>query len=265
MVMIVLSFAVFFQLFTLPTHYTTKKQQQLETTIAENKKAAAKKLEEAQKKAKQEKATDSSAPKSSTTAISTAATTTSSSSPAPAPVTLSPQDQAIATKYGISAEQLTRAKTMQLSAVGDSVILDALNQLTEVFPNVLMDGEVGRQLYTSPAVFQKLSDSGVLQDNVLISLGSNGPFTEAQFDNVMKVIGTTRHVFWINVREPKQEWQDEVNAMLTQMAAKYKNITLIDWYSVSKDHNDWFYDDQVHPTPDGSLFYAKLIIQSILK
>lgn len=271
----VVTLLVFIQLFTLPTNYVTANQKKLEDSIAANKKLAAEKLAAAKKKAlEKEKATAESSSSataetttSSTTASSTTASSTTASSAAPpaATVTLTAEQQATATKYSLTPEEIIKGQDMQVSAVGDSIILGSLDGLTEIFPNVLMDGEVGRQLYNSGPVFQSLIDQGVLQDNVVVSLGSNSPFSEAQFDSVMQIIGSTRRVFWLNINEPDQGVVTAVNTMLTQMAAKYANITLLDWNALSAGHDDWFYDDKIHPNPEGTIHYINLISKALLQ
>jgi len=31
------------------------------------------------------------------------------------------------------------------------------------------------------------------------------------------------------------------------------------------NHTDWFYDDNVHPNPDGSMYYTSFVAKEILK
>lgn len=172
-------------------------------------------------------------------------------------------DQAILNKYGLTADQGKKAQKLQLTAFGDSVILDAAADLKEVYPNVVVDGDVGRQLYTSETYIEELKKQNLLKDTVLIGLGTNGAFTEAQFDSLMSTLGD-RKIYWVNVRVPTKRWQNDVNAMLANMAKKYDNMTLIDWYTYSNNHSDWFYDDQVHPNPEGMKHYIRLVSEAIL-
>lgn len=167
-------------------------------------------------------------------------------------------------KYGLTEAQVKKAQKMELTAFGDSVMLDATSDLKEIFPNIIVDADIGRQLYASADLVKKLDEDGLLKKNVLVGLGTNGSFTEAQFDAFMKELGD-RNVYWVNVRVPTQRWQNDVNTMLTKMAEKYKNITLIDWYSLSNNHEDWFYEDRVHPNTDGMVYYCQLVSQTILK
>ncbi|MCJ2169441.1 acyltransferase family protein [Enterococcus durans] len=172
-------------------------------------------------------------------------------------------DQAILDKYELTVEQGKKAQKLQLTAFGDSVMLDAATDLKEVYPHVVVDGDVGRQLYASEPYIEELKKQNLLKDTVLIGLGTNGAFTEAQFDTIMSALGD-RKVYWVNVRVPTKRWQNDVNAMLADMVKKYDNLTLIDWYDYSNGHSDWFYDDQVHPNPEGMKHYIHLVSETLL-
>ncbi len=177
--------------------------------------------------------------------------------------TTSSVDKELLEKYDLTAAEGKKAQNLELTAFGDSVMLDAATDLKELFPNVVVDGDVGRQLYNSGPYIKELKKQGLLKDTLLIGLGTNGAFTEAQFDSLMSEIGD-RKVYWVNVQVPTKRWQNDVNAMLERMAEKYDNITLIDWYSYSKGQTSWFYDDQVHPNPEGMTHYIHLVTQAML-
>ena len=172
-------------------------------------------------------------------------------------------DQAVLDKYGLTAKQGKKAQKLELTAFGDSVMLDAATDLKELYPKVVVYGDVGRQLYASEPYIEELKKQNLLKDTVLIGLGTNGAFSESQFDSIMSALGD-RKVYWVNVRVPTKRWQNDVNALLAQMAKKYDNLTLIDWYDYSNSHNDWFYDDQVHPNPEGMKHYIHLVSETLL-
>ncbi|WP_404997599.1 acyltransferase family protein [Enterococcus gallinarum] len=235
---LLVSLVALYGIATAPVNYVDAQQQQLKENIAANKKAA----EQTQKKAN---------------GSDTESTGDNSSEATEA-------EQSVMEKYGLTEAQVKKAEELEITAFGDSVMLDATADLQEIFPKAVVDGDVGRQLYESPELIKALKEKDLLRDTVLIGLGTNGSFTETQFDNLMKEIGD-RKVYWINVRVPTQRWQNEVNSMLEKMAAKYDNMTLIDWYDLSNEHEEWFYEDRVHPNPDGMLQYCTLVSQAILQ
>lgn len=235
---LLVSLVALYGIATAPVNYVDAQQQQLKENIAANKKAA----EQTQKNAN---------------GSDTESTGDNSSKATEA-------EQSVMEKYGLTEAQVKKAEELEITAFGDSVMLDATADLQEIFPKAVVDGDVGRQLYESPELIKALKEKDLLRDTVLIGLGTNGSFTETQFDNLMKEIGD-RKVYWINVRVPMQRWQNEVNSMLEKMAAKYDNMTLIDWYDLSNEHEEWFYEDRVHPNPDGMLQYCTLVSQAILQ
>ncbi|WP_125708574.1 acyltransferase family protein [Companilactobacillus zhongbaensis] len=169
-------------------------------------------------------------------------------------------------KYGLSQFDLQRLKDLQLTGVGDSVMADGLNNFNQLFSdkNVVINAEVSRQLSESVDILQGYKDQGVLAPNVMVGLGTNGPFNDEQVAQVMKLVGPKRHVFWINVFVPTKPWEKPVNELLKKSQKKYKNLSVIDWNGYAKGHPDWFYDDQVHPNPDGSMYYSSFVVKEIL-
>lgn len=225
-----------------PTNKVDANQQALQKQIEQNKQAA--KKTEVQPSGSD--STDGSAPTEETT----------SSSEAP---------KSLGDKYNLSNREVTKAKNLKVTAFGDSVLLAGSKGLTEIFPNMVVDGEVGRQLKDSPPLLQALKDKGELNDTVLLSLGTNGAFSKDDFAQIMNVLGDKHEVFIINTHVPTRRWQNDVNANLQAASKEYKNVHLIDWYDFSNDHPDWFYDDQVHPNDVGSVHYCHLIAKEILK
>ncbi|GAA3018288.1 acyltransferase family protein [Tetragenococcus solitarius] len=167
-------------------------------------------------------------------------------------------------KYDLTENQVKRARNTEVTAFGDSVLLGSTKNIQEIFPDAVIDADVGRQLYESVDLLQKLKDEDNLKENVVLALGSNGYADEAQFDDLMKVIGK-RKVYLVNVRVPTQRWQNDNNALFKKMADKYKRVTLIDWYDLSNQNNNWFREDQVHPTDVGRVEYTSLLAKKILE
>lgn len=168
-------------------------------------------------------------------------------------------------KYGISQLDLQLAQKIQVTAIGDSVMAGASNDLKQLMPKALIDAAVSRQLNVAFGLLDNYQNQGVLADNVLIGLGTNGPFSMDDLTRIMQQVGPKRKVFWINVHVPTRDWQNPVNDLLRQGAKRYHNLIIIDWYSYSKNHPKWFYDDHTHPNIEGSKYYSALITKTIVK
>lgn len=174
-------------------------------------------------------------------------------------------DTNTAKQFDLTENEIAKAKQLQITAVGDSVLADASTTLQEIFPNMYVDAKVGRQVREAIPVLQSLAQSGKLANTVLLSEGTNGPYSEQELDQIMAIVGKERKLYWINVHVPTRRWQDQVNNDLKVAAKKYPNLKVIDWYTYSKNHLEWFYDDNVHPNSEGLKYYGPYVARQILK
>ncbi|KRM07609.1 MAG: acyltransferase family protein [Liquorilactobacillus ghanensis] len=165
----------------------------------------------------------------------------------------------------LTADEQQKATTLQITAVGDSVLADGSVSLQQVFPKMYVDAKVGRQAKDAIGVLQGLAQQGKLAPTVLLSLGTNGPFSDDQLQQIMQIIGKQRKVFWVNTHVPTRRWQDQVNQALNSAQSRYSNLKVIDWYAYSKQHSDWFYSDNVHPNEYGLKFYSSFVAKKILQ
>lgn len=168
-------------------------------------------------------------------------------------------------KYGISQVDLQLAQKIRVTAIGDSVMAGSSQNLKRLMPNLIIDAAVSRQLAPTIALFEQYKNQGALYPNVLIGLGTNGPFSMKDVDRLMTIIGNKRHVFWINIHVPSKDWQRPMNDLLQKASQKYKNLTIIDWFDSAHKHNDWLYDDLTHPNPTGSKYYSAQITKTIVE
>lgn len=168
-------------------------------------------------------------------------------------------------QYSLTKSEIKQAQKLRTTAVGDSVMLDASADLQKLMPNTYVDAKVGRQGIQTPKVLQQLKSSGKLNDIVILNLGNNGPLEQSSVDSMLKVIGSKREVYWVTPHIPNKNWQQQVNGQIKAIAKKNKNVHVVDWYTESMDHSDWFAKDGVHMNEEGNIHYAKLITKTILK
>jgi peptidoglycan/LPS O-acetylase OafA/YrhL len=149
-----------------------------------------------------------------------------------------------------------------ITAIGDSVMVEVGPELQKLFPDIVVDGKIGRQMYQAPQVIEDLKNQGRLGNTVIIELGANGAFTEKQFADILELLGTDRQIVLINTRVPKP-WESVVNHLLGQAAEDHANIKLVDWYTASSGHNEYFYSDGVHLQQAGVQAYASLVADAV--
>lgn len=150
----------------------------------------------------------------------------------------------------------------RITAIGDSVLLDAGPFLENRLPGIQIDGKVGRQFSEAAAIIEELKTSGKLGETVIIELGTNGAFTAKQMNALLEAIGEDREIVMVNTRVPRK-WQDTVNKMLAETAESHNHVSVVDWYSASKGNEDFFSKDGVHLKKHGAEFYADMLVDAL--
>lgn len=146
--------------------------------------------------------------------------------------------------------------------IGDSVSLMSMDTFNAAFPGGHMDSSVSRWVAEAPGIIDYYKKLSLVGDVVVISLGTNGPVTDDQFDDIMNTLTTSTRVFFVNTRDG-QDWQDSCNASIADGCQRWQNAHLVDWYSVSANYPDIFEPDGTHIRYDGAHVYTDLIKSTI--
>lgn len=170
--------------------------------------------------------TKSAPPKDTTTTSSAPTTTTTTRPPGP----------------GFNAGEVT--------AIGDSVMLDYQDPLKTSIPGVNVDASVSRQWSEGESILQTLKAGGQLGGDVIVGLGTNGPITDADFDDMMSILGGASRVVFVNVHVDRP-WQDPNNTVLANGATRYPNVVVADWATLASQNPQWFGADGTHLAIDG--------------
>lgn len=168
-------------------------------------------------------------------------------------------------KYQLSEKQLKVLSRLKMTVIGDSVMVDAAQNIQELVPDAYVDAQVGRQGSAGPAVINSLKQQGHLAKIVVLNLGTNGPMTTQTIDEILNAIGKDRQIYWINTHLPTKSWEKTVNKQLRKLAKHNANVHLVDWNRQSKGHDSWFANDQVHMDQEGNVQFTRLLVTTILK
>jgi hypothetical protein len=93
---------------------------------------------------------------------------------------------------------------------------------------------------------------------VVVHIGSNGAFSEEQFEEMMEVLADVRRVAFVNVKVPRP-WEQPNNGMLAEEVQQYPNTVLVDWYAASAGRPELFVSDGIHLQYEGQRVYTELI------
>ena len=146
---------------------------------------------------------------------------------------------------------------LSIVGIGDSVLLGAVPNLYSTFPNGYFDGKVSRTAWDVNDILIELKNNDMLGNPIIFNLGTNGDCSYQCKLNILNTCGD-RDIFWINTVN-----YTDVNERLVNLSKEYSNLHIIDWYSISKGHSEYFAYDGIHLTSIGREVYTKSIYDSI--
>ena len=146
---------------------------------------------------------------------------------------------------------------LSIVGIGDSVLLGAVPNLYSTFPNGYFDGKVSRTAWDVNDILIELKNNDMLGNPIIFNLGTNGDCSYQCKVNILNTCGD-RNIFWINTVN-----YTDVNERLVNLSKEYSNLHIIDWYSISKGHSEYFAYDGIHLTSIGRKIYTKSIYDSI--
>ena len=137
---------------------------------------------------------------------------------------------------------------------GDSVILGIRAALTEEFPIGLVNARIGRQ---APELLEVIEHDKPYAPSgpVVLNLGNNNALQESVVTEILDALASRPKVILVNTAVPRP-WREENNAIISRVAARYSNVRLIDWHSISDGHPEYFAPDGVHLVPTGVAIYV---------
>ena len=152
-------------------------------------------------------------------------------------------------------------KYSSVLVMGDSLTVDIGEKFQELYPGAVIDGKIGRQLYVAVEEAKSYSKYNNENSAIIFQLGTNGPFTESQIEELVKEFDKA-DIYFVNIKVPRA-WEKTVNAALKQAQEKYPNVNIIDWYSVANSSKDLFEPDRVHLNPNGIVEMTTLIKKNL--
>jgi len=153
-----------------------------------------------------------------------------------------------------------------VTAIGDSVMIDAQPDLEADIPGIDVEAKVSRQWDDGIALAQELKSEDRLGAIVVIDLGTNGPVAPQQFTQMMNVLSGASRVVFVTVHLPAYySWSQSVNQTLEQGVPKYSQDRLADFNKLADENPQWFGPDGVHMPigGTGAQAMAKLIKSEI--
>ena len=152
-------------------------------------------------------------------------------------------------------------KYSSVLVMGDSLTVDIGEKFQELYPGAVIDGKIGRQLYVAVEEAKNYSKYNNENSAIIFQLGTNGPFTESQIEELVKEFDKA-DIYFVNIKVPRA-WEKTVNIALKETQEKHSNVKLIDWYSVANSTKDLFEPDRVHLNQAGIAEMVTLIEKNL--
>lgn len=164
------------------------------------------------------------------------------------------------------AAQAATVDGTQVTAIGDSVMLDASDAMSKLMPGVNVDAEVSRSVLVAPGIISQLKASGQLRKYIVIGLNTNGAVTVADFQAIADAAGEG-HVLIIVNGYGDRTWIPVGNQAASDYVKAHKDsAVLVDWNTAIAPHLDWLYSDGIHPVAPGpgADLYAQQVHDAIV-
>lgn len=152
-------------------------------------------------------------------------------------------------------------KYSSLLVIGDSLTVDIGEKIKEKYPGAIIDGKISRQLTAATALADQYANYNNENTAVIFQLGTNGFFTESQVEELVKKFDKA-DIYFVNVKVPRT-WEKTVNKELDALKERHSDITIIDWYNVANNNQNYFEPDKVHLNAKGVETMVSLIEKSL--
>jgi hypothetical protein len=97
---------------------------------------------------------------------------------------------------------------------------------------------------------------------LIVNMGNNNRLSESEVLAIFEAIKDQPKVIVVNTAVPRG-WKDENNSLISQVAARYLNVKVVDWNKISEGHPEYFAPDGVHLVPTGISVYVDAIISEL--
>jgi peptidoglycan/LPS O-acetylase OafA/YrhL len=148
-----------------------------------------------------------------------------------------------------------------LWVTGDSVILGIRSVLEQSRPITLVNARIGRQ---APELLEVVLQDQPLAANspVIFNIGNNGALSREDVEEIFEALKNQPQIIVVNTAVPRP-WRDSNNLLLSEVADKYSQASLIDWNAISNGHPEYFAPDGVHLVPAGVNAYVGAILENL--
>ncbi|UTH13253.1 acyltransferase family protein [Macrococcus equipercicus] len=145
--------------------------------------------------------------------------------------------------------------------IGDSLLVDIYYALKEEYPDAEIDGKVGRNIYQAIPLAAEYQSFNHPARKVVLHVGTNGDFTKEHLDKLLSYFDKA-DVFLVTTKVPL-DYEAHVNQLMKEAAESHRHVHVIDWYTASVNHPEYFASDGIHLEAPGVEAMKNLIKQAL--
>lgn len=156
-----------------------------------------------------------------------------------------------------------------VSAFGDSTLSAAVPAILTDLAGADVQAKPIRKWSDAPGLVSSELRAGTLRPAVVLAFGTNGGFQtfaggEAAFKKTIGLIGPKRQIFVVNV-VTTSSWMSDYNQRLTELAAGYSNVHVVDWADAVAGQPQLLHSDHIHANMQGIKLYTKVLKAAFAK
>jgi hypothetical protein len=151
-----------------------------------------------------------------------------------------------------------------VTAIGDSVMLDAAPVMQERMPAIDIDASTDRAVETGITALAAKVAQGEHNGPIVFHLGNNSSFRPSQVGHVLQ-IASGRRVVLVTDHCSYCEWVPANNEVIRAFCMRAGRCFVADWESLANAHPEWFGPDGVHMPVGGAgaRAYTQLVVDAL--
>ena len=161
----------------------------------------------------------------------------------------------------LTTEEILFAANTPATLFGDSLALLNGPSFESLFRQSNTYGYASLQIWDAFDEFQFLLDEGVINENLVINMGTNAGLDVPALNQLVEMAGN-REIYLINTNSAV-EHVEEVNEVIQQVAQTHDNVYEVDWYTTALGHPEYYAADDIHLSLLGMDYYVALLVQKM--
>jgi len=151
------------------------------------------------------------------------------------------------------AQEISNLANAAALIVGDSVCLNASQQIKDAISGIYVDCKVSRHMSDGLNIIKKLKKSNRIPKTVIIELGINDWGSGLDdLKSIIKTLGIETKIVVVTAYGILSQYGyvTDYNKSLKKIAADNGNVSIADWAEAISKHEDWLSADGFHPGND---------------